>query len=173
MQIETTTLFSIGYQLRSAEELIDALVQAGVSCVLDVRETAWSHKKGLSKTALAAGLEAAGVSYRHLRFAGNPKKLRQRAQTHADCLDAYDSYLSDCPEIVAAFDAVVRELGEAGQAGCLLCYERHPADCHRSILIHRWALASPLPVTVLHLGPEGAPRFTDREVQVGMLEGAS
>ena len=48
-------LCTIGYEKRSLDEYIDLLLANGVEVVLDVRETAWSHKPGFSKTAFSGG----------------------------------------------------------------------------------------------------------------------
>ena len=48
-----STIVSVGYEGRSVDELVDALVDAGVSVLVDVRENAISRKRGLSKRALA------------------------------------------------------------------------------------------------------------------------
>ena len=53
---------SVGYEGRSVDELADALVEAGVSVLVDVRENAISRKRGLSKRALAEKLESRGTT---------------------------------------------------------------------------------------------------------------
>ena len=52
----------VGYEGRSVDELADALVEAGVSVLVDVREDAISRKRGLSKRALAEKLESRGIT---------------------------------------------------------------------------------------------------------------
>jgi uncharacterized protein (DUF488 family) len=60
----------------TAEELIDELTELGVRVLVDVRLNPLSHKPGLSKRRLAEAVEAAGMSYLHLRELGNPKDNR-------------------------------------------------------------------------------------------------
>jgi uncharacterized protein (DUF488 family) len=102
-------LCTIGYEKRSLDEYIDLLLTHGVEIVLDVRETAWSHKPGFSRSALAAGLEAAGIAYEHLRIAGNPKWLREAAGSHSECLELYRSYVDHHPEVLESLSAALRE----------------------------------------------------------------
>ena len=64
---------SVGYEGRSVDELVDALVEAGVSVLVDVRENAISRKRGLSKRLLAEKLEARGITYVHEPTLGNPR----------------------------------------------------------------------------------------------------
>ena len=155
----TGRLLSLGYQLRSLDEFVETLNGARVGVVVDVREVPWSRKRGFSKTALREALNASGIEYEHARFAGNPKEIRRNAEDHASCLHDYAAYLDDRPDVIAELDALVGEHLDKGRSVCLVCYERHPHDCHRSTLIER--LRSVRRVEVEHLGPEGAPRLSD------------
>jgi uncharacterized protein (DUF488 family) len=150
-------LCTIGYEKRSLEEYIDLLLEDGVEVVVDVRETAWSHKPGFSKTAFSAGLKAAGIGYLHLPAAGNPKWLREAAGSHAECLALYRSYVEHHPEVLDVLAASLREHGVSHRRIALTCFERHPEDCHRGILAELWARR--YGGEVLHLGPDGCKRL--------------
>lgn len=150
-------LCTIGYERRSLDEFIDLLLTNGVEVVLDVRESAWSHKPGFSKTAFSAGLGAAGIEYVHLRVAGNPKWLREAAGSHAECLALYRSYVEHHPEVMASLDETLREHGVSHRRIALTCFERHPDDCHRGVLAQEWAAEHR--AEVLHLGPDGCKRL--------------
>lgn len=145
--------------MRDLNEFVALLRTAKVSIVVDVRETAWSRKPGFSKTALAAGLTAAGIQYQHWPRAGNPKQLRAEAATHVALLQAYDAYLTKEPKTVEIIGAGLNQLLADGHVPCLMCYERHPDDCHRSFLLRRWQQLAPEFIEVLHLAPDGAPRL--------------
>jgi uncharacterized protein (DUF488 family) len=132
------TLYTLGYQQRSIDEFVGILRETGIDVLVDVRETAWSHKPGFSKSAFAAALATRGIEYVHADFAGNPKWLRANADSHGECLEWYDRYLNDYDEIVDAFDGLVAELHAAGKRVCITCFERHADDCHRAILADRW-----------------------------------
>lgn len=153
-------VFTLGYQLRSIDEYVAELVEADVQLVVDVRETPWSHKRGFSKTKLKEALGVAGIDYVHLKFAGNPKELRRAATSHAQCLSDYEEHIQADPGIIEQFAEHVREWLQKGIRACLLCYERHPEDCHRTILLDRALQVLRQPVSVEHLGPNGAPRFS-------------
>lgn len=153
-------LCTIGYQMRSTEELIAELQAADVGVLVDVRETPWSNRREYMKSRLQAALEQHGIGYVHARFAGNPKELRRSAATHADCLAAYDDHVRASPAVLEQLDALITDSLAAGQRLCFFCYERHPHDCHRSILLQRWSQATGTDVVVGHLGTDGAPRFT-------------
>ena len=150
-------LCTIGYEKRSLDEYIDLLLANGVEVVLDVRETAWSHKPGFSKTAFSAGLHAAGIAYLHLRVAGNPKWLREAASSHAECLELYREYVEQHPEVMASLAETLREQGVAHRRIALTCFERHPEDCHRGILAEEWGARNA--GEVIHLDPDGCKRL--------------
>jgi hypothetical protein len=160
-EADRPVLYSVGYQQRSPEELIQTLLGAGVTVLVDVRETPWSHRASYSRGNLEKALQAAGVEYVHAKFAGNPKELRRNARSHADCLDAYRSYVSGNEAVLAAFSELLAGLLANGSVVCLFCYERHPHDCHRDVLLQEWSRHSGKMVTVNHLATEGAPRLTN------------
>lgn len=146
---------TVGYQLRSPAELVEQLHRAQVDVVIDVRETPWSHIPGYRERALRAALAAEGIQYIHARFAGNPKQFRKTARSHAECLDMYRDHLKRHPEIAEQFASLLHDLGERDLKGCLLCYERHPEDCHRQLLLEALGLGA----SVEHIASEGAPRL--------------
>lgn len=152
-------VYTIGYQQRSAEEMTFLLVNAGVHTLIDVREYPFSRKKNLSKTSLSDLLGEHGIQYAHAKFAGNPKRIRDAAESHEQCLDMYEEYLEANPDILESFRQLVSQYLQRGESVCLMCYERHPMDCHRSILLRHSAVST----EVEHLGEAGAERFTQRE----------
>jgi uncharacterized protein (DUF488 family) len=67
------TLFTIGHEGRSLDELVDELARAGVNRLVDVRQLPLSRRRGFSKTALGETLHIAGIEYVHVKALGNPK----------------------------------------------------------------------------------------------------
>ena len=140
------------------DDLLTELVGAGVSVVIDVRETPWSYVPAYRAATLRVVLAERGIRYLHAQFAGNPKWIRQSARSHEECLAMYRAHLNAHPRIAERLRALLEELSREGEKGCLLCYERHPEDCHRHILLEVLGLEA----RVEHLGPDGAPRFVSR-----------
>ena len=136
------SLFTIGYEKRELDELVAVLRAARVDRVIDVRELPLSRRRGFSKTPLSAALAGAGIEYMHLRRAGNP--FRADKADIARCLASYRQHLQRSP-------AVIEEVLEAarGHRAALLCVEREPACCHRSVLVAE--LAGHADVTVRDL----------------------
>src|SRR5450756_497309 len=55
-------LFTLGYQQRTITEFVALAREACVDVIIDVRETAWSHKPGFSKAALLASSDPTPAS---------------------------------------------------------------------------------------------------------------
>ena len=126
-------IFTIGYEGSTQPELVDALLQAGVERVIDVRAVPMSRKPGFSKNVLAAGLREAGVDYFHLKALGTPAEGREAARKgrFAEMERIYAAQL-ETPE-AAAESARMIALAE-DKPSALLCFERDPAHCHRTPL---------------------------------------
>jgi uncharacterized protein (DUF488 family) len=132
-------LLTIGYEKRSIAEYVRMLVENRVDVVMDVRETAWSHKPGFSKAALDSALGAAGIRYLHVPELGNPKWLRASAADGSESLALYRAYVEGHPELLDGLEATLREEGVARRRIALTCFERLPADCHRGVLAELWS----------------------------------
>ena len=128
-----TRLFTIGYGGTTQAELVAALSEAGVKRLIDVRAVPLSRKPGFSKNVLAAGLAAAGIEYVHLKALGTPPAGREAARKgRKDVLAAvYAGQLETTEAQLQA--AQMRDL-VAEKPSALLCFERDPAICHRTLL---------------------------------------
>ena len=127
-------IFTIGYEGTTVAEFIDALAAAGVERVIDVRALPLSRRPGFSKTALRTALQQAGVDYVHLKALGTPADGRAaaRAGRHADLERIYAGQL-ELPEAMAQGAQMLELAREKPTA--LLCMEREPAHCHRTLLL--------------------------------------
>lgn len=135
------TLVSIGYEGKTAADLVAQLIAQDVQVLVDVRLTPLSRKPGLSKTRLAEALAAVGIAYVHHRALGNPKSNREgfragEPESRARYRDVLDT--------AAATDALAHlsELLDGGVVA-LLCFEHDHAECHREIVVHRLLEARP------------------------------
>ena len=125
-------LISLGYEGRTADELIVTLVRQNVSVLVDVRLTPLSRKPGLSKRRLADALQAADISYVHLPALGNPKANREPFRTgDPKSRRLFRTLLSAQPATEAL--AHVAELLDDG-AVAILCFERDHRCCHRHLV---------------------------------------
>lgn len=127
-------IFTIGYEGTTVGEFIGALQKAGVERVIDVRALPLSRRPGFSKTPLKNALAEAGIEYLHLKALGTPSEGRTaaRAGRHEDMKRIYAGQL-ELPEAMAQGAQMLDLAGEKPSA--LLCMEREPAHCHRTLLL--------------------------------------
>jgi uncharacterized protein (DUF488 family) len=158
------TLNTIGVYGFDRGSFLDALTGAGVGLLLDVRqrrgvrgsEYAWANAQRLQ-----AALEEAGIRYSHLKELAPTTEMRQLQyrederkgegkRSRTVLAPAYvERYTA---EVLGQVDLapVVRFVGNSRAA--LLCVERDPEACHRSLIAER--LRSELGFEVEHLRPQ-------------------
>ena len=158
------TLSTIGVYGWTLETFLGALREAEIVQVLDVRqrrgvrgsEYAWANAQRLQ-----AALAVAGIDYRHLKDLAPTTELRhvqydedarrgvgkrRRTDLAPEYVARYASEVLDRADL----DAIVAELPQAA-ASALLCVERDPKACHRSLIANR--LGAGHAITVEHLLP--------------------
>ena len=160
--IEFVTIGVYGFD---AESFYAALQAAGVDTLCDIRRrraVRGSAYAFANSARLQSGLAEQGIRYIHrvdlapdnaLRArqakidAADHVSPRQRTLLSADFVAGYQD------ECLARFDSAlfVASLGADAQVVALLCVEREPAACHRSLLAGR--LQQDLGVKVRHLLP--------------------
>lgn len=125
-------LYTIGYQKRNIDDFIDRLKTFDISVLIDVREIPVSRKKGFSKTHLSQYLENKGIQYIHFRNLGSPKVIRNKLKSDGD----YDYFFREYHKHIKSQARIIEELyGIVSDNNCcLMCYERFPDKCHRSIV---------------------------------------
>jgi uncharacterized protein (DUF488 family) len=147
---------------------LDALHAANVRLVIDVRQRrgvrgsqyAWANARRLQAT-----LAQAGIAYRHRKELAPTTELRQlqyaaddrlgvgkrsRAVLDAEYRERYIHEILDRADV----DGLVAELPD-GALAILLCVERDPEACHRSLIAER--LAAHHAVRLMHLRPDDLP----------------
>jgi len=128
------TIYTIAYEATTLTDSLAALTGAGVMRVIDVRALPLSRRPGFSKTSLAASLKEAGIDYVHLKALGTPKPGRDAAKKGdvATLTAVYANQLA-LPEAQAQ-SAIMLDLAHEAPSA-LLCYERDPCHCHRTLLL--------------------------------------
>lgn len=128
-----SVVYTIGYESTDIERFIATLKVVGVKRLADVRAMALSRKKGFSKKSLSARLEAEGIEYVHFVELGDPKpgRVAARAGLIKEFRDIYESHLNS-DDAQTSLQKLVVAAGE--KPTCLLCFERDPSACHRSIV---------------------------------------
>jgi len=155
---------TIGVYGFTARAFLDTLRAANARVVVDVRqrrgvrggEYAWANSQRLQ-----AALDEAGIAYRHERELAPTTQLRllqyredakrgvgkrSREELAPEYRSRYTTEILDRADL----GPLVGELPDEG-ASVLLCVERDPEACHRSLVAERLATAHGLPV--VHLRP--------------------
>ena len=158
------TVATIGVYGFTAEMFLERLREAGVGVLVDVRqrrgvrgsEYAWANS-----TRLQAALAEADIEYRHRKELAPTSELRQlqyreddrqgvgkrsRTQLAREYRERYLAEILDRADL----DAVVAEF-PTDRATALMCVERDPEACHRSLIAER--LAARYGLEELHLRP--------------------
>jgi uncharacterized protein (DUF488 family) len=157
-------VITIGVYGFTADAFLDALRAAGVGLLLDVRqrrgvrgsEYAWANAARLQ-----AALAQAGIAYRHLKQLAPSTELRQlqyredavsgvgkrsRVALAPGYVERYTREILDPVELAP----IVAEL-PTDATSALLCVERDPEACHRSLVAER--MAAEHGVVVAHVRP--------------------
>lgn len=137
MKKKPASVSTIGYEQSTPAKFAARLAEAKIDMVIDVRAVPSSRKPGFSKNQLAAALAAIGVEYKHVVKLGAPREIRDALRdggTWKSYESGYNAHLAHCEEEVQ----VLLDLA-AERTICLLCFEREPEVCHRSLIARTMA----------------------------------
>lgn len=129
-----TSIATIGYEGRAQHDVLDLLIQAGVTLLVDVRIRAQSRKPGFSKSTLAAGLAEVDIGYEHLRALGTPLDIKAefRAGRTEQAREQYRAYLLGDPDAMRELELLAELAGRERVA--ILCFEHDARVCHRMVV---------------------------------------
>ncbi len=129
-----STLFTIGHSNRSLDEFLSLLRQYSVTALCDVRSAPYSRRyPQFNREPLKEAVRSAGIEY---LFLGD--ELGARARDRSCYVDgkAMHSRIASTAAFKGGLERI--RLGmEKGYLLALMCAERDPMTCHRSILICR------------------------------------
>jgi uncharacterized protein (DUF488 family) len=133
VESKSNILYTIGHSNHTIEEFISLLKLHGVTCVADVRSAPYSrYCPQFNKDTLVAALEAAGIAYMFLgkELGGRPEDL----SCYKDgCVDF--QRLAERDEFKRGLEHLLECASKHRIA--LMCAEKDPLQCHRTILIAR------------------------------------
>ncbi|HTR84264.1 MAG TPA: DUF488 domain-containing protein [Reyranella sp.] len=136
---------TIGHSNHPIERFVDLLIRGGVSLLVDVRSVPYSRRfPQFGRERLKKSLAEAGVDYvwEGAALGGKP-----------EAGGSYDT-LAARPAFKEALDRVIASREDAQP--CLMCAEKEPLDCHRTVLVSR-RLAE-RGVAIEHLLADGTSR---------------
>ncbi|MCG6969582.1 MAG: DUF488 domain-containing protein [Gammaproteobacteria bacterium] len=136
IQHSSTTLYTFGHSNRTIQDFIRALQSAAIATLVDVRANPQSQRyPQFSQPALRQSLEAAGITY---HWAG--KSLGGRRQgwgesQHVAIADENMRAYADYMESDVFQKAAMQLMNLAASANtAILCAEKLPEHCHRSLI---------------------------------------
>ncbi len=141
-------IFTIGHSTHSAKAFLTLLCQHQVEAVADVRSSPFSRfNPQFNRGALDQFLKTGGIRY---VFLG--KELGARSEDRSCYLDGRVQYdrLSQTPLFQGALDRLLK--GAAHYRIALMCAEKEPLECHRTLLVARALAARGQKVLHIHAG---------------------
>lgn len=132
-------LYSIGYATKPLALFLEQLRQQQVKAIADVRSVPYSKRfHDYHQQALATTLRAEGIHYVYLGEelgprSTDPSHYDDRGQVQFDRLQRSALFGKGITRLQAG--------REKGLAIAMLCAEKDPAHCHRSLLIGQYLLA--------------------------------
>lgn len=153
----TSILYTVGHGDRPIDELMELLEHAGIKTLVDVRSHPYSHRHPqFSDDGLRAATAGLGIEYhwagRQLGGIRKPDPQSPHSALTNDGLRAYADYMA-----TDAFEIAAQQLIRLGSRTplCILCAERLPQYCHRSLIADYLTLRG---IQVVHLlGDEHSP----------------
>jgi uncharacterized protein (DUF488 family) len=144
------TIHTIGHSTHTSDAFISLLIPHRITAVADVRSTPYSRRNPqFNREKMRAALKVHGIQY---VFLG--RELGARSED--DCCYVNDkvrySLLAQTPLFRSGIERLLD--GARSQRIALVCAERDPLDCHRTILIARELVACG--VGVLHILSDGS-----------------
>ncbi len=126
-------IYTIGYEGKTIEKLIEILRNNNISVLVDVRELPLSRKNGFSKKALKEHLTKAGIEYISLKELGSPKELRHSLRDKTikigEFKELYRKYLNEHPNALKRLEEIAMS-----KLTVIMCYEANWQVCHRSVI---------------------------------------
>ena len=146
---------TIGHSNHPIERFVDLLKAGGVALLVDVRSMPYSRRfPQFGKERLASALAEAGIAYTHegAALGGKPESG-----------GSYET-LAGRPAFKEALARLIERARDTPL--CLMCAEKEPLDCHRTVLVSRRLAEQG--VAIDHLLADGGTR-PHREVEETLL----
>lgn len=130
---KAVTIFTIGYERRDGDDLMNALREHGIKALADVRQRPMSRKPDFRAKALRAFCDEAAIEYQPWPVLGSTVEQRDELQASGD----FDQFAADFRSYALAelsSDLMRLAASVAKKPTALLCYERLHTECHRSVI---------------------------------------
>lgn len=139
-------VYTIGHSTHSQVRLIELLKGHGITAISDVRSKPYSRvNPQFNREELKQALKAEGISY---VFLG--KELGARSDDPSCYVNGKVQYdrLAKTPGFRSAIDRIMD--GREKHRIALMCAEKEPLDCHRTILVARYLIEAGAAIEHIH-----------------------
>ncbi len=137
--------FTIGYEGRSIDGILNQFLRNGITQLIDVRKNALSRKYGFSEKTLCRLCKSIGINYIHLPSLGIPSSLRTNISSPGEYKKLFDKYEKD---ILIDRKEDINQVAKLSleRPTALMCFEKDSNLCHRSRLAIHVANRAELPI---------------------------
>lgn len=152
-------IYTVGHSVHSIEAFIGLLKAAGVTAIADVRSAPYSrYQPQFNRESLSDSLHEADIEY---VFLGD--ELGGRSAHESDFENGRVVYerLKQRPEFVLGLKRLI--LGSQKYELAIMCTEKEPLDCHRTLLVSQ-ALAEQN-VKITHIHSDSSLELHDAAIQ--------
>lgn len=150
MSKERCGVYTIGHSTHSMEAFLALLLQHGITALADVRSAPFSRvNPQFNKDALARDLKAGGIRYvflgRELGARPKERSLYDKGRIRYERLAQTDLFKQGIARVLQ---------GATEHRIALMCAEKEPLECHRTLLVAR--ALDELGVEVVHILGDGS-----------------
>lgn len=126
-------IYTIGYTSYLFDNFIETLIKYNITSLIDVRSTPFSqHYSDYNKGAIEIALKRSGILYRNYAHEFGARQENKAFYSEGGYLD-FSKFMSS-KQFLEGIDKV-RKGVEKGYVFALMCAEKDPINCHRSIMI--------------------------------------
>jgi uncharacterized protein (DUF488 family) len=138
-------VYTVGYEGRSIDGLLDHLLRSKIRRLIDVRKNAMSRKYGFAGKTIARVCSDVDIEYVHIPALGIPSSMRTDLSSQEAYEKLFDHYEEKILSRAAESIGTVADLC-AETASALMCFEASSCQCHRGRLAPQVAAQSGLEV---------------------------
>lgn len=127
-------IYTIGYSsFSNTSEFTDAIKKYNITCVIDIRSKPYSeYYKEFNKDKISNTLMSNGILYRHYSKEFGARQKDRRYFSDEGYLD-FDLFATSIQFIEGV--SKIKKGQEMGYVFVLMCAEKDPIECHRTIMV--------------------------------------
>lgn len=147
-RVAEPAIYTVGYEGRHLDGLLDVLVQNGIGQLIDVRRNPISRRFGFHKSTLTSHCKSLDIAYSHRPELGIASEERSHLAASRDYAELFSRYERET--LVTRQSDVQKVAGVMNRgAAAIMCMEYDACECHRSRLANRLHELTGLPIVNL------------------------